>query len=420
MPTSTEAASVADVLVLGKGPAALAAAAALAERGLRTAVLGPAGPVHWPAQYGAWLDELQAAGYDHVVQHVWPQAEARMERGRPHLLERAYVRVDRAALAERLLARCERGGVQWRDGEAAAVEHTPAHSLVRTREGAALRARVVVDASGHRPALVRRGESPPPGFQSAFGLTVEVEASPFAPGRALLMDWSDAGPDVHHGPPTFLYALPLSERLLFVEETALVARPAMPMPALQVRLRQRLSSLGLRPRRVLEQEQCWIPMGGPLPDLAQRVVGFGAAAGMVHPATGYLLARTLAAAPALAEALACSLGAPHASPRRAARAAWRALWPAERRRRHALFCFGMEVLLRLDAAETRAFFAAFFRLPPPDWQGFLSDTLPAARLACLMARVFRDAPALRRALAAPLWGPAGPQLAAQLLRSASA
>lgn len=37
---------------------------------------------------------------------------------------------------------------------------------------------------------------------------------------------------------------------------------------------------------VEEEEYCYIPMGGELPDLTQRVIGFGGAANMVHPATG--------------------------------------------------------------------------------------------------------------------------------------
>ena len=40
---------------------------------------------------------------------------------------------------------------------------------------------------------------------------------------------------------------------------------------------------------VEEEEYCYIPMGGELPDLAQRVVGFGGAANMVHPATGIVI-----------------------------------------------------------------------------------------------------------------------------------
>ena len=37
---------------------------------------------------------------------------------------------------------------------------------------------------------------------------------------------------------------------------------------------------------VEEEEYCYIPMGGELPDLTQRIIGFGGAANMVHPATG--------------------------------------------------------------------------------------------------------------------------------------
>jgi Lycopene cyclase protein len=43
---------------------------------------------------------------------------------------------------------------------------------------------------------------------------------------------------------------------------------------------------GMKVLGVEEEEYCYIPMGGELPDLAQRVVGFGGAANMVHPATG--------------------------------------------------------------------------------------------------------------------------------------
>jgi lycopene beta-cyclase len=37
---------------------------------------------------------------------------------------------------------------------------------------------------------------------------------------------------------------------------------------------------------VEDEEYCYIPMGGELPDPSQRVVAFGGAANMVHPSTG--------------------------------------------------------------------------------------------------------------------------------------
>ena len=43
--------------------------------------------------------------------------------------------------------------------------------------------------------------------------------------------------------------------------------------------------------RVVEEEWSYIPVGGPLPVAGQPVTAFGAAANLVHPATGYSIAR---------------------------------------------------------------------------------------------------------------------------------
>lgn len=403
-----------DVLVLGKGPAALAAAAATAGRGLRVGVLAPPGPPRWTAQYGVWADELEAAGLPEVAAHRWEAVDAGFGEGRTRVLPRAYVRVDREALARVLAARCEAGGVRWLDGEAASAEHRAAGTTVRLGGGGAVEARVVVDASGHRPALVRRGARPAQAFQTAFGAVVPGPVPGVDPGRATLMDWDDAG--LPPSPvPTFLYALPFPDGSVFVEETVLVGRPAVPLEALEARLRARLALRGVELPAGGERELCWIPMGGPLPSPRQRVVGFGGAAGMVHPATGYLLARVLADAPVLAAALADVLGRPGGAPAAASRAGWEALWPADRRRRHALFRFGMEALLRLDPRDTRDFFAAFFQLPDPDWQGYLGDRLPAAELAGVMGRFFARAPRrIRGRLTSAALGSGGLRLARSL------
>ena len=52
---------------------------------------------------------------------------------------------------------------------------------------------------------------------------------------------------------------------------------------------------------IVEEEYCLIPMGGALPVHGQRVLGIGGTAGMVHPSTGYMVARTLGAVPQLAD-----------------------------------------------------------------------------------------------------------------------
>lgn len=407
--------SVPDVLVLGLGPAGLAACAALAQRGLRVASLAPADALHWPAEYGAWADALQSLGLEGAIGHRWPDTAVALGDGEQRLLGRAYARLDKAALAEALRARCERGGVHWLRGSAGGVIHDDACSAVRCRDGREHRARLVVDATGHRPALLRRRYAGQ-GFQTAFGLTLDTDVCPWRADRAVLMDWGDEHlpPEERRaGPPTFLYAMPLAAGRLFVEETVLVGRPAVPVTTLERRLRLRLARLGIPAQRAVATERVWIPMGGPLPRPAERTVGFGAAAGMVHPATGYLLTRTLAAAPALADAVRDGLD--RSTPAAAARAAWAALWPADRRRRHALFGFGMEGLLRLDAAATRDFFRSFWALPEPTWRGYLDDTLPARELTAAMGRLFLSAtPRVRRSLLRLGAGPHGARLALRI------
>jgi lycopene cyclase-like protein len=413
-----------DVLVLGNGPAGLAAAAALVEQGLDVAVLAPSRAIHWPAEYGAWADDLETLGGANLAQHRWPRAVVGLGDGDRRVLDRAYVRVDKQRLASDLADRCERGGVRWEEGRAVGVRHAAAFSSVDRSGGGEMRARVVVDASGHRPALVRRAASPAQGFQTAFGFVIEYDGPLFPAGQVVLMDWDDAWllpAERAASPPSFLYAMPLGDGRLFVEETVLVGRPAVNFAVLERRLRRRLAALGVPVRSPSDEERCWIPMGGALPDLNQRVVGFGGAAGMVHPATGYMLGRVLERAPALASTLARELGAQSADPARATRAAWLSLWPSDRRQRRGLFCFGMEMLLRLDPPRTRAFFTEFFHLSDADWQGYLDDRLSAAELQNAMMRLFRRLPTrLRGSLIGTALGRPGIDLARSVIQRLTA
>jgi lycopene beta-cyclase len=413
----------ADVLVVGKGPAALAAAAALAGHGLAVTVLGPPGPPRWDATYAAWLDNLRDAGFADAAARTWPKAVVHTGEVGTHVLPHPYAVLDNDRLAATLLARCAAGGVRWAAGEARSATHHPGHTAVALADGGSLDARVVVDASGHGPALVRRAAAPPQAYQTAVGFVVRGAVPAVPPGRVVLMDWRDGHlppGEEERGAPSFLYAFALDGGRTFVEETSLAARPALAFSTLERRLRMRLAALGLDGAAVESTERVWIPMGGALPNGGQRVVGFGAAGGMVHPATGYSVARSLRAAPVLAAALAGALGRPGATPALAAREAWDALWPAGARREHALYRFGMEVLLSLGAPATRAFFDHFFRLPAPVWQGYLSGTLGGAGLAAAMARFFTRAPGeLRRRMAGTMASRAGRDLASTLLGTLS-
>ena len=84
--------------------------------------------------------------------------------------------------------------------------------------------------------------------------------------------------------------------------------------------------------KVVDEEWSYIPVGGPLPSTHQGITAFGAAANLVHPATGYSIVRSLREAPALAAAMAQILRQPGMTAEQTAHAAWDALWPREKQR----------------------------------------------------------------------------------------
>ena len=65
----------------------------------------------------------------------------------------------------------------------------------------------------------------------------------------------------------------------------------------------------------------------------------------------------------------------------------------------------MQNILGFDLAQTQKFFSTFFRLPPAQWQGYLSNTLSTGQLMSTMLRLFVLAPGpVRRRLAGSVGG----------------
>jgi lycopene beta-cyclase len=313
----------------------------------------------------------------------------------PIRLGHDYGLFDKTRLQRHWLERCERGGLVWHRGLAGGITHQNHSSTVSTNEADRLEARLVIDASGHRPVFVERPSRGAIAYQAAYGLVGSFSTPPVEPGQFVLMDYrSDhLGPEQRSAPPTFLYAMDLGGGVFFVEETSLALAPALPIEVLRDRLQLRLSHRGVVVREIQHEERCLFPMNLPLPDLRQPVLGFGGAASMVHPASGYMVGSLLRRAPSLAAAIADALDAPARTTAEVARAGWQALWPAPMVRKHALYQFGLEKLMRFSEAELRHFFQAFFQLPLPQWYGFLANTLSVPELLEAMLRLFAQAPA---------------------------
>ncbi len=392
-----------DVVVVGGGPAGRALAAECAARGLATTLVDPRPDAPWRATYGAWLDELPAG-----LPAPAAVAEGRVITGRTHELERRYAVLDVPALRAHLDARLAEGGVRVVAGRVVGR----VGSAVLLADGTRLAAAAIVDAAGARaplrdggaakplrrpgrrladswgPAKCRRGlrsgdaAGTPGGLavaaeQTAYG--VVVDAATAAPlvgnGQALFMDWR---PD--HGEPgwpTFLYAVPLGGGAVLLEETSLARRPGLPLPVLRRRLHARLAHHGISPPDDAQVERVRFPVDHSR-HATPGVLGFGAAAPLVHPATGFSVADALRLAPAVADALATG-GAP---------AAERLIWSPRARAVHRLRRIGLEALLRMPPETVPAFFATFFTLPERHRRAYLSGRDDLAGMLAAMGALF--------------------------------
>jgi lycopene beta-cyclase len=355
-----------DVLVVGGGPSGRALAAECGARGLRTTLLDPSPDAPWRATYGSWSTELPAdvpaaarARGIAVALSAWD-------------LGREYTVIDVPALRRTLDARLASGGVQVRAGRAVAMAGP---GVVGLADGKLVAARVIVDAAGRRQPLRADGKRRVAAEQTAYGVVVDDQsAAPLVePGTALFMDWR---PD--HGEPgwpTFLYAVPLGGGAVLLEETSLARRPGLPMAMLRRRLLARLTRHGITPPADARAERVRFPVDSPR-HRTRGVLGFGAAAPLVHPASGFSVASSLRLAPSVADAIA------------AGKDPNRVVWPLRARVVHRLRRIGLEALLRMPPQDVPGFFEVFFGLPARARWGYLDGRVDLAGMLAAMRGLF--------------------------------
>ncbi|GLC71022.1 hypothetical protein PLESTF_001061800 [Pleodorina starrii] len=407
-----------DVTIVGAGPAGLYLAAELARRGLTVNVLGLDVPI--VNNYGVWTDEFQALGLEHTLECSWPDAVCYFGEGKEVRVGRGYGRVSRRKLRSHLLSICEAAGVRFSSAEVADIAVMEGGKLTQltTKDGTVYRSRLTTLAAGAAGGKFLQYEEDAPivAAQTAYGIEAEVEGydGAYPTDLMLFMDfrrhhtglYDATAPNVQVGKhpnsgdglwgsseecPSFLYAMPLGGNRVFLEETCLVAKPALPFAVLKRRLTRRLKAMGISVTKIHEEEWSYIPVGGPLPLASQAVTAFGAAANLVHPATGFSVSRSFREAPVVAEEISAALGA-GLGVAEASRRVWDRLWPLEKRTQASFHVFGMELLATLDLSATNDFFNTFFRLPSFFWRGFLASTLSAGQLIGFALVVFTLAP----------------------------
>ena len=416
-----------EVCVVGGGPAGYAIAAQLANNGNSVALIDQSPNQKWPNNYGAWKDEWDALAqkWQHVaplhkcVKQQWEVTDCYFggSFGKPDdlktRLQRAYLQVDRVALKQVLtdqLLRSDQAEILQAKLDATLLapnlfdrnlDHDAHGSTLTLSDGTELRAKLIVDASGSESRLVQRESftsagywrESQVGYQIAYGMTVDTPQGhePYAAEAMTLFDYrtdhliSDKSwlADAEER-PSFLYAMPFPAEKegdvahIFFEETSLVGRGSrrLEFEQLKRRLIARLKHLGIKydPESVRDEEFCYIPMGGALPDASQRVIPFGGAAATVHPSTGYQLCRMLASCEDLIVAISASLeqSDDEFNADAAAASAHEALWPRSARLQRDFQVFGGEFLQQAYVETLRGFFDGFFALEAAVWGGFLA------------------------------------------------
>lgn len=389
-----------DIVVIGGGPAGWALADACVQEGMRTALVDSDPQRIWRATYAAWYDELPRWSIPAIAaapRHT--RAAAVTE----HTLDRSYAILDNTQLS-RLL---HNPAVVPITGTVRSLEQAPHGLDLRLDDSSHLSARLAIDATGAPPSRTGYAE------QTAAGVVVSgAEARRLIPdplNSAVFMDWRGAARRDTIA-ASFLYAVPIGGDDVLLEETSLAARPPVGHDYLARRLAARLREFGLDPSGYAS-ERVRIPLDVPAYPAAagrrragargrarwQSPLRFGAAAAMVHPATGYQVATALDLAPRVAAALAATLPR---GPNAAARAARHEIFSPRAVAVHALRRQGLRALLRMPSGEIPTFFELFFRLPNELQRAYLSGREDLGGTAAAMRELFAAAPwRLRRQLA---------------------
>ena len=361
------------VAVVGLGPAGRALTHRLVGAGVDVVSIDEHPERRWRPTYAAWADEIPAWV---PVSAISTTSAARAWATTEHELSRPYVVLDTAGLQRAL----DCSGAELVGGRVDRADH---HTVTLT-DGRTVRAEVVIDARGSRP-------HPDRAQQTAFGLVLPRARAAMLE-QTWFMDWRRDNGTQPGDPPSFLYVVHLDEEHVLVEETCLVGRPALGAAELRRRLLVRLAARGVVLTGDEREERVRFSVE-PEPDPGRSrgavPLRIGARGGLMHPATGYSVALSLAVAQSLTDAIA---GGVRTQPELTA-----LLWPPAERRVRGLRDVGLRTLLRLPPAGVPEFFEAFFRLHPSLQRTYLSQRdRPAVTLVAMAAMAVGMRPALSR------------------------
>ena len=150
-----------DILILGSGPAALCLASELAKQNLVIMGISTKSPHEkWENTYGIWASELEELGLESLLSHRWSKTvsffgDGTKDKGNnPTKHKYDYGLINQEAFQNELLKKCK--GIQWLNETAKLIISENKISEVVCYSGLKLKARLVIDASGHKSKFIKR------------------------------------------------------------------------------------------------------------------------------------------------------------------------------------------------------------------------------------------------------------------------
>lgn len=410
-----------DVAVIGGGIAGSTISWLLQDQyKLQVALIDPCVfiPGSWYPNYGEWRDEwhslsdkLKLPELKDCTTTEWEYTDCffggsfDIPMEERTTLQRPYIRVDRIKMQQLLrdkFSSC--GGTMIASKLDAkristnlfdnALVHDYNGSTLVLDDGSSIRCKLLIDATGLESRLVEK-ETPfeargnnlemPTGYQIAYGFIAHVDSlGPYDKNAMTLFDYrtdhisnSEKLKDVVKY-PTFMYTMPLGDLpenkyRVFFEETSLVGKDdrRLSFEECKQRAMERLKYHNINVLGIEEEEFCYIPMGGELPNLRQRVIAFGGAANLVHPSTGYQACRMIAASTVVADAISKGIQS-NLVPDAISADVYSKLWSSKNRLQRDFQAFGGDFLMDQNVENLRGFFKAFFDLDQKVWSGFLA------------------------------------------------
>jgi len=172
-----------DILILGSGPAALCLASELAKQDLNIKGISTKSPNEkWENTYGIWASELEELGLESLLSHRWCETVSFFGDGEnkkgdtPTKHNYDYGLINQEAFQNELLNKCK--GIEWLNETAKDIKEKNKLSEVICFSGLKIKARLVIDASGHKSNFVKRPVQNEIAQQAAYGIVGKFTSPP--------------------------------------------------------------------------------------------------------------------------------------------------------------------------------------------------------------------------------------------------